>query len=676
MEFKDFREKLQKHFAQMTASQTALFVVDVDKDTLWNLYLDSFPPGTNEVYRQRREFDCSCCRSFVKQFGSVVTIQDNQLVTLWDFDPADSTYSPVTRALSAFIHAAAVKDALMSKESGYGTLKSLEQLPDGIIQTWHHFRLDLPRNLIVNTGKSQAELRGEYRETKNVFKRSLEEISRDAVETVLDLIAEKTLYRGEEWQAALSQFAQLQSEYHALPVAQWENYCWKKSGEIGGAVARIRNHSIGTLLQDLTAGMEVENALRRYEKVVAPTNYKRPKAVFTARMVEQAEKTVMELGLLDSLCRRHATLSDITINNVLWANRDATQHMNGAGGVFAALRQEATLDPRKFGEVPGISIADFLTSVLPTVSTLEMFMENKHEGNLFSLIAPQIKDSPSLFKWDNAFSWAYNGNLADSMKQRVKEAGGNVEGVLRFSLQWNERGENQNDFDAHCVEPNGNRIFFQNKMQHHPSSGILDVDIINPGSKVAVENITWTNPARMPEGVYQFMVHNYSHNGGRSGFTAEIEFNGQIFEYSYPHDFAVKMFVPVANVTYSRRDGFSIKHLLPTTTSTKMVWGLQTNQFQPVSTVLYSPNYWDGQGVGNRHYFFTLAGCKNESQPNGFYNEYLREAFMPHKHVFEALGNKMKVAYSENQLSGLGFSSTQRNAVICKTDARIMKIIF
>lgn len=676
MEFKAFRDRLQAHFAHMVNGQNALFIVEVDRDALWNTYLDSFPPGTNEVYRQRREFDCSCCRSFIKQFGNVATIQDNQLVTLWDFDPSDATYSPVTQALSAFVHAAAVKDALLSKESGYGTSKSLEQLESGTIQTWHHFRLDLPRNLVVNTGKSQAELRGEYRETKNVFKRSLEEISRDAVETVLDLMAEKTLYRGEEWQAALTQFSRLQDEYHALPAEQKENFCWKKAGEIGGSVARIRNHSIGTLLQDLSENMEVETALRRYEKVVAPTNYKRPKAVFTAKMVAQAEKTVTELGLLNSLGRRHATLADITINNVLWANRDATRHMSGAGGVFAVLKQEATLDPRKFGDVPGVNITEFIVSILPTVSRLEMFIENKHESNLFSLIAPQVFDSPSLFKWDNAFSWAYNGNLADSMKQRVKEAGGNVEGVLRFSLQWNERGENQNDFDAHCLEPNGNRIFYQNKMMQHPSSGILDVDIIHPGPKVAVENITHAHLAKMPEGTYEYLVHCFSHNGGRSGFNTEVEFDGQIFEYSYPHDVAYKAFIPVASVTYSRRDGFSIKHLLPTTTSTKTVWGLNTNQFQPVSTVLYSPNHWDGQGVGNRHYFFMLVGCKNESQPNGFYNEYLREEFMPHKHVFEALGNKMKVAFSENQLSGLGFSSTQRNAVVCKADERIIKLIF
>ena len=52
---------------------------------------------------------------------------------------------------------------------------------------------------------------------------------------------------------------------------------------------------------------------------------------------------------------------------------------------------------------------------------------------------------------------------------------------------------------------------------------------------------------------------------------------------------------------------------------------------------------------------------------------------MKHKRVFEALGSKMRVEPSEEQLSGLGFSSTQRNALVCKVSGsfnRMIKITF
>lgn len=675
MDFKQFKQNQQNNFRNISDGQDWLFVADVDKDELWSLYLDSFPAGTNEVFRERREFDCSCCRHFIKQFGNVVFIQENKLQTIWDFVTGDDKYDAVTSVLSEYVKSKPVCDVFVTKDAIFGTDKNHEQMADGTVHTWHHFRVELPSRFVTNSHKTVAALQSEYRDTRNVFKRSLDEISQYAIETVLDLIAEKTLYRGEEWQGALTQFLSVFNEYQNLPDGEKENFCWIKSVELGGTIGRIRNHSIGVLLQDITNNVEIDEAVRRYESIMAPANYKRPKAIFTKKMVEQAEAEVQRLGLLDSLGRRHAQLNDISINNVIWANKDAAKHMGGQGGVFDVLKQEVAVNVKSFEHAPGVSIANFVNDILPQTSNLQILVENRHENNFMSLIAPENKDAKSLFKWDNGFSWAYNGNIADSMKQRVKAAGGNVNGVLRFSLQWNDNYDNRNDYDAHCHEPNGNHIYYPSKRQVHRSSGMLDVDIIHPDSnQVAVENIVWTDLHRMPEGIYTMNVRCYSHRGGRSGFDAEIEFNGQIYEFAYHKDFHDT--VTVAKVRFTHRNGFEIIESLPSSFSTKEIWGIKTNQFQPVSTFMYSPNFWDGQGVGNQHWFFMLVGCQNPDRPNGFFNEYLTNELTPHRKVFEALGGKMKVDYAEDQLSGIGFSSTVRNSVICKADDNIIRIIF
>ena len=47
-----------------------------------------------------------------------------------------------------------------------------------------------------------------------------------------------------------------------------------------------------------------------------------------------------------------------------------------------------------------------------------------------------------------------------------------------------------------------------------------------------------------------------------------------------------------------------------------------------------------------------------------------------HKRVFEAIGSRAKAEYNDNQLSGLGFSSTSHDEVVVKVDNKPFKIKF
>lgn len=679
MEFINFRTKIQEQFASMIQDSIRLFAVEVDKDEMWNLYLDSFPEGTNNIYRERREHDCSCCRQFVKHIGNVVAIKNGVVSTIWDVNIGDTTYQPVADALSAYIKSKAVENVFFSKEQRAGTSHNFELLPNGESKKWEHFYAEIP-TISVERRRSIGDIQGEFRATKSVFKRSLDEISEDSLLTVLELISQNSLYRGEEWKNPLNIFLEHKRAYTALGDDRLRDlYAWEMSVKVGGAIGRIRNHSIGTLLVNISEGMELDLAVRKYEQIVAPANYKRPKAIFTQKMLEEAQRTIEELGYMTALGRRYATLDDITANNILFSNKDSAKRIAGAS-IFDDMKKDVPVNPKKFSRVEEVAIADFVSSILPNAQEVELFLESRHSGNLMSLIAPQDKTSKSMFKWNNGFSWAYAGNIADStMKENVKAAGGKVDGILRFSIQWNDEDYNPNDFDAHCIQPNGNTIFFGSK-RDNSTTGELDVDIISPTrGRAAVENITWLNKNRMPRGTYQFLVNCYSNRGGRSGFKAEIEFDGQIYSFDYNRELRHGENVYVANVEFDG-ETFRLVEKLQSGVSSRDIWGLKTNQFVPVSVVCYSPNYWDEQtGVGNRHYFFMLKDCVNPERPNGMFNEYLKEDLLKHKRVFEALGSKMAVEDSADQLSGVGFSSTRRGDVIVKVKGateRVLKIKF
>ena len=676
MEFRRFKELLQNNFVKLTENVDHLFEIEVDKEELWNLYLDSFPAGTNEIFRERREYDCSCCRQFIKNIGNAVVIENNEIKTVWDFDTNSTTFQPVVDALSQYIKSKVVTDIYVSKFNKIGTDKNFEQLESGEVLEWTHLYVELPNKFVDRSSKSEGDIKGGYRDTRNVFKRSLDEISKESLLTVLELISQNSLYKGEEWKSVLEEFLKHKKAYDKLQTAQEkDNYTWEQSVKVGGAMGRIRNHSIGTLLINISEDMDLDLAVKKYEAIVAPENYKRPKAIYTKKMIEDAQKTIQELGYMESLERRYATLDDITVNNILFSNKDSAKRIVGAN-IFDEMTREVALNPKKFSRVEEVTIDDFVRDILPTAKEVEVLLENKHAPNMVSLIAPKNKDSKTMFKWNNGFSWAYSGNITDSsMKENVKAAGGKVDGDLRFSIQWNDIEKDSNDLDAHCVEPSGYEIYYENRRKFSPTNGRLDVDIITPRSGIpAVENITWASRSSMRDGDYKFFVHAFS-GSNRNGFRAEIEFDGQVYSFDYNQPIRSGQKIEVADVTL-KNGVFTIEEKLQSNVSSREVWNLRTGQFIPVSVVMFSPNYWDEQqGIGHRHYFFMLKDCINSESPNGFYNEFLKEDLMQHKRVFEALGGKMTVEDVEDQLSGIGFSSTRRDEVIVKIKGNIERIL-
>ena len=678
MTFTNFQTIINNKSKEMSAHNQTLFITDIDKNALWELYLDSFPAGTNEIYKTRREYDCNTCKQFIRNFGNVVVVQqDNTLSSVWDVEGLEYPFNIVAKKLKETVQAAPIAQVFKYQFKKIGATNNRQLNEDGTVQTWAHFCCDLP-DAYVPTRESVEAAQGQVRETKGVFQRGLEELSLDAFTTVLELIDQHSLARGNEFKEKVSTFMTLKDRYSTLPAAVKDTWCWSNS--INNFVAGLKNTMIGTLLEDLSKDEDLNVAVAKYEKKADPTKYQRPTPVTTKKTKEAAIKTIRELGFENSLARRFARESDITRNNVLFADRDVKPKMKDfLESVFDEVKETRSLSPKSFDKVEEISVEDFFNNVLPKATSLSLMVENKHRGNLMSLVAPQDANAPSMFKWKNGFSWSYGSDTADSIKQNVKSAGGEIDAEFRYSIQWNDKGDNKDDLDAHCIEPGGYEIQFTNKRQLSPCGGMLDVDIINPVG-VAVENIFYKTLTKLKDGQLRLFVRCYSSRSAKSGFDAEIEFNGEVYQYHYPYPMRQNQDIQVALLEYNRINGFKfIESLEGNTVSTEM-WGVKTNQFTKVSMCMLSPNHWDEQTAGgNKHYMFILDGCKNDTQPRGFFNEYLNTALHPHRKAFEALGSVLRVDPSADQLSGLGFSETQRNSIVVKVEgsfSRVLRIKF
>ena len=665
MLFKAFKDKVDNSFQQMCKGQSNLFRAKVDKDLLWNTYLESFPE------EERQEHNCNCCRQFIKNWGNVVAIKDNKVVTFWDIE-CEEPYNTVAVNLKKLILSHPVTDLLVQTFPKLGTDKNTFLRADGTVGVWNHLFTVLPKDLIYEGSSSEDTVMSDFRSTYEVFTRSLNTITSDAVDIVLELIQQNSLYRGSEFKGIVEKFQTLQNDYNKLPQNEKNAYIISHVKN-SGVVARIRNSAIGTLLVDLSEGVDLDTAVTKFEKVVAPTNYKRPTAIVTKSMIESAQKKVQGLGIEKSLSRDYAKPDDITVNNVLFLNRDSA--LEGQG-IFDQLKGDVVVNPKKFSKVEEVGIEDFISKILPTVTNVQVLVEQKHEPNLVTLTKSKYEDAPNIFKWNNNFAWAYNGNLADSIKEKVKKAGGNVNGVLRCSLHW----FNYDDLDIHVVEPNKTHIYYSNR--YSLSSGKLDVDM-NAGSRKdsrdAVENIVWTDSNKMSEGVYTLYINNFHKKEWvDDGFECEIECNGELHKFSYKRPVRDGENVKVCTFKWNKKLGVTeIVAAIPeeNTNISKEIWGVSTNKFQKVSMIMLSPNHWDGQSIGNKHYFFMLEGCRSSEKTRGFFNEYLKESLNEHRKVFEVLGNNLLLPTSFEQLSGLGFSSTIRNELICKVEGSFERII-
>lgn len=676
MDFAAFADRIRSRLNLLTQNNE-VYHVSVSRDVIWETYLASFPAGTNPIFRERTEHDCACCRQFVKGVGGLVALDsDGKLLTIWDIE-GEGTYGIVSQRMNEFLSAQTIDRVYRSSEPGYGKASTIEKVEGAPDISWDHFSGNLPKRLVTST---VGEVQGGFAATKQVLGRGLAELSTAALEVVIELVENSSIYRGEEHLPAIRGFAKLKEAYDALPEDRRENFVW---ANLGSKYARFRNTAIGTLIQDLSEGMDLAKAVGRFESKVAPANYKRSSAPITAGMIKRALAKLRELGLEDAVQRRYATISDVSINDVLFVDRGVQPLMRDALSDLL-MGEVKPAKTRSTEHALDISSDEFFATVLPFATSVSIQLDPAHLSNFVSLTAPVMESSGRLFKWANDFAWCYDGGLADSeMRQRVQQAGGRVDGVFRYTHSWNHEGRrNASLMDLHVFLPgshvtpsngvhntygNSERVGW-NHLKHYRTGGTQDVDYrpAAPVGYVPVENITFPDLDKMPDGRYICKIHNWrARNPNQGGFKAEIEFGGQLFEYDYPAPLANQEWVTVAEVTL-RNGAFDIKHHLDPAPSTTEKWGIRTGQMVPVDSIMLSPNHWgpEESRTGNRHHIFVLRGCTNPEGSRGFLNEYLRSDLTEHRKVFEVLGSKLRCGPSDDQLSGVGFSSTKRASAI------------
>lgn len=646
MDFNKFSMAVFRNWKRMQESNNVF--QGCEGDALWAQYLASFPEGTNPVYVKNTEHDCACCRNFVKNIGTAVTIDEKgNKVTVWDCLHVPQPYAAVAETMAAWLKQQTIVSKWVRKESQFGAEKTRQAREDGTYKTWTHFHGVVEKRHRSDTPDA---VRGTFNTSRDVLARSLELLTDSALADVLDLIKDGALYRGQEFKKAVEDFKTFKTKYGIAASKDVMLNAWATN--LG--IAHFKNSVIGTLVEDISSGKPLEDAVKMFESKVAPSNYKRTSQLVTPKMIEQAMQTIRAEGLEPAMQRRGLRMEDLQVTNLLWAGQAAELPKSPLEAMLFA-SAKTSYKASKGGDT--MSLTTFLAEILPRSSKLELVLKNHQTGNLMALTTGA--EDPKLFKWSNPVAWSYNGDVTDSIAQRVKSAGGATDVPLRISLAW----ANGDDMDLHVKTPDGQHVYYANRA--YQGRITLDVDMNGLGGFNPVDPVENCAFAQPPKGRYRIQLMQFSsarRNGqGSEGYTVELAtpFGSVQLHSKRNHEIAEFL------LDFDGKDykivGELPKELEMGNRPTEH-WGVKTLTPIAVKAVMKSPNHWAGE-VGNLHWMFLLDGALNPNPVRGFYNEFLRSDLEKHRKVLDLAGSKSLVQLTQGDLCGVGFSSTKPEVI-------------
>ena len=416
-----------------------VFTTDIDPEELFEAYLNGFDSA-----EQRQIHNCNCCRQFFRNYGGLVFINEKGSVepAVWPTS-ASGMYADPVKAVRAAVKGAKVNGVFRYEEK---TWKNT----NGSSAAWTHFRL-VPQGIAAHRDrlKTPFQAMAEKREDFSTVMRALHEFLPGHVDTAVTLLEGNQLYRSEK---ILGQAQWLQKLHKAMSSARTQkakaNVVWREVAVAPAGFCHPRSGVIGTLLEDIAAGMAFDQVKRRFDDKMNPTQYQRPQAAPAVGNVAQAEKLVEKLGVQRSLRRRFAALSEVR-RHALWGKPSGKASPVAAreSSVFGHVETKNPTPQRSLKNVPeqAITWSRFARTVLPRAVRIE-YMTDKTSDNFCAFVTATHADAPPILQWDlddarNPVSWyLYVGGSAPSRWNLPRDRYVEVEAILPQPNLWSGDG--------------------------------------------------------------------------------------------------------------------------------------------------------------------------------------------------------------------------------------------
>lgn len=390
-----------------------------DATGLYDLFVDALP---SEL---RQHHNCRACRTFVERFGGLVYLIDGVTHTpFWSERDIPDPFGDGIRAMRVAACRAKLTGVFYSTERVWG---------QPVTGEWRHFAVEVPHTMRFSSpswSRTDPEAANRAaalkREEFGMLVRALGDYNPEVVSQAIALLDTETLYRGEKVLGVAKWLAGVQAEL-ASTKNGWrkENILWAAVAAAPVGYAHVRSSMIGTLLDDLSTGLPIEEVKRKFAAKMHPLQYQRPTAAPTAGNIREAERIIAEMGAAGSLARRFAKLEDL---RPLWIPQPIgirTTVPEGTAPVFGHLLPK-----------PAVKLTDIDATGSPM--TWEKFARTVLDqrpdaieinapirGNYSAMVTAVDPEAPPIVQWDheddrNPLTWYMYHGLSDAAAWNVR----------------------------------------------------------------------------------------------------------------------------------------------------------------------------------------------------------------------------------------------------------------
>lgn len=379
-------------FANTVGSGVPLFTTDASG--LWEKFLSTLPD------HMRQQYTCRACQRFVETYGGLVTIVFGRAVSaMWWPCIGAGPFNDALGYLQKTVESSRVTGVFLSADSVWGTSQNYDAVRD---RDWHHMHVVPPAACVrpyspVNPPSQAMALKmEEYR----MLCRGLEEFPVEVVRNAYTLLTGDQLPREEKCRDLAKWLLDLQEARGAVQNSRVrENLTWVAVAGAPAGWCHIRTGMIGTLLEDIQAGLDFPRIQRRWTEKMNPLQYLRPQVAPSAGNIAQAEKIMEALQSAGSLARRFAKLEDCVL---VWRPVTPSPEKSPGSGVFAHLKPKgAPVQPLPVA-APSVTMTweKFARVVLSGAEKIELLVPSY--GNFTALVTAVNAEAPPIIQWDRS----------------------------------------------------------------------------------------------------------------------------------------------------------------------------------------------------------------------------------------------------------------------------------